>query len=121
MEKFTDSLWDWAILDGCFGDTRIRPTDVDGLVEKNGQFLLLEAKNPGVPLKAGQVLLFDALRKTGRFTILVMWGPRNQPQQYQLFTQKRVGRKEACNLQTIRAIVSQWYEWAAGQKERKFG
>ncbi len=34
-EVFLQGLWDWAVLDGCFGNTRIRPTDVDGLIERH--------------------------------------------------------------------------------------
>jgi hypothetical protein len=36
LDAYVAGLWDWVCLDGCFGDTKIRPTDIDGLVERRG-------------------------------------------------------------------------------------
>ena len=52
----------WDDLIGCF-PRGIRPTDVDGMVEINGNFLFLEEKGAGVPLPPGQR---SALRKLSR-------------------------------------------------------
>ena len=46
--KFCAGLWDWGILNGCFGDTLIKPTDIDGFVERNGKFLFFETKSPPI-------------------------------------------------------------------------
>ena len=69
-ERFMASLWDWGILKGCFGDSKIEPTDMDGLVERKGHFLVLEAKQPGVKIKQGQWWTFNALVNTGYLPLL---------------------------------------------------
>ena len=80
--KFVESLWNWDILKGCFGNG-IKPTDIDGLVERNGHFLLLEAKNPGKEVPVGQQILFDKLvaipsaDSLATFTVFVVWGRRD--------------------------------------------
>jgi hypothetical protein len=74
VEAFICGLWDWAILDGCWGGSRIRPTDIDGLVERNGRFLYLEAKAPGVPLKLGQEITFQSLARNPANTVVIFWG-----------------------------------------------
>ena len=61
LEAFVENLWDWGFLDECFPGTRIRVTDIDGLVERNGHFLLIEAKSPGKDIPTGQRILFDRL------------------------------------------------------------
>jgi len=53
----------------------ILPTDVDGEVELNGSFLRLEFKHESTlrngHIPKGQKMLFDALRRTGKFTIFI--------------------------------------------------
>ena len=75
-ERFVEELWDWSFLrqSGCFGDTKIEPTDVDGMTERNGYFILIEAKSPGVKIKTGQSILQTSLVDTGVFTVVNMWG-----------------------------------------------
>lgn len=34
-DRFLAGAWDWTVLDGCFGNTQIRPTDVDGMIERD--------------------------------------------------------------------------------------
>lgn len=50
---YYETLPDWGDLIDCF-PRGIRPTDVDGMVEINGNFLFLEQKGPGVPLIEAQ-------------------------------------------------------------------
>ena len=111
-DAFWDGVWDWEMLDGCFGDSRIRPTDIDGFVERYGHFLVLEAKSPGVDIPEGQWRTFQALRDTGLFTILVIWGPKNEPRQLKLFTKEREYTYQQADTETLRNIVAWWYELA---------
>ena len=111
-DEFLANLWDWAILDGCFGETRIRPTDIDGLVERNGRFLLIEAKSPGVEIKTGQMITFKKLIDTGCFTVLLVWGERNQPQRITLMTPHITKEYETASLDTLRGITRSWFTWA---------
>lgn len=113
-EAFLAGVWDWGILRGCFGETKIEPTDIDGLVERKGKFLLIEAKGSNADLKRGQRITFDALHKTGLFTILVVWGPKNQPERIELWTRHKKLMYDPANLDRFRSIVAWWYKWADG-------
>lgn len=108
-EAFLAGIWDWGILRGRFGETKIEPTDIDGFVERNGQFLVLEAKAPGVSVKDGQQIAFDRLLSTGKFTIIVVWGSTNNPERLRVYTQKRKWDYKTADLDTLRGIVSWWF------------
>jgi hypothetical protein len=75
-DKFFEEHWDWGFLKeaGCFGDTKIEPTDIDGITERKGNFLFIECKSPGVPMNLGQTILHKALVATGVFTVIRLWG-----------------------------------------------
>lgn len=77
-DEFKRSIWDWQRLAPCF-PRGILPTDIDGFVELNDRFLLIEGKKTGVPLKEGQRKTFERLFRLNRmvegvFTIIVIWG-----------------------------------------------
>ena len=109
-DAFWDGVWDWAMLDGCFGNSNIRPTDLDGFVERNGQFLVLEAKSPNAEIPEGQRRTFEELRRTGLFTIVIVWGPKNRPQSMQVLTKQNDYPYEKADKQTLRNVVAWWYE-----------
>ena len=113
-EKFMDALWDWGILKGCFGSTKIEPSDVDGLVERNGHFLILEAKNPGVKIKQGQWWTLNALRNTGFFTAIIVWGKANQPEMMQILYPKpyEIKQPQAADINVFRRVVAGWFKYA---------
>lgn len=99
------ALWDWAILDGCFGTSNIHPTDMDGLVERKGKFLLIETKSPNKAVPEGQAIMFNHLLKTGVFTIIVVWGETDKPEYLLVWGSKR----QKTDLQGFRAEVIKWY------------
>lgn len=76
FDTFYLEHWDWGFLKaaGCFGTSRIEPTDVDGMTESKGYCILIEAKKPNVPIKQGQQILQTALINTGVFSVVNMWG-----------------------------------------------
>lgn len=111
-DKYLSNLWDWAILAGCFGTTRIEPTDLDGFVERNGKFLVIETKAPGVEVKTGQMITFDALVHTGYFSVVVVWGNPGVPEKIMLKTSKVTRTYEPADLSKLRNIVTQWFEYA---------
>jgi hypothetical protein len=110
MDAYLKSLVDWKILDGCFGQTRIKPTDVDGLVERRGHCLFLERKLPGAVLKQGQRRTFDALAKQGNTTI-VFWatGYGEGVQKMLLITPTDPGRVVDASLSDLRTEVAGWF------------
>ena len=112
LQRFNDALWDWAILDGCFGNTRIAPTDVDGMVERNGQFLFLEAKGPSAVIPVGQRITFEHALNTGIFTVIVVWGRPNEPEAMMVCRLGRMGQKVPATLTDLRQAVADWYRSA---------
>jgi hypothetical protein len=68
---YYEQLPDWDDLIECFPRS-IRPTDVDGLVEINGNALFLEEKGPGVSLHEGQrKALRNLSRRPGITTVFM--------------------------------------------------
>lgn len=116
MEKFTSSLWDWKFLDNCFQGTKIKVSDIDGIVERKGQFLILECKSPNVELPAGQKIMFDNMAKTGLFTVIVVWGEKNKPERMKILRKTKKGdffeKDYKITEKELRQAVGQWYELA---------
>lgn len=118
-EQYMAGIWDWAILDGCFGSTKIKPTDIDGAVERHGYFLCLETKKPGVPIPLGQYLFFESWVAQGN-TVIVIWGPQNDPKKVQMFSpflpfpDGKIW--EPASVDILRQRVVNWFEWAERQK-----
>jgi hypothetical protein len=110
--EYVNSLWDWAVLDGCFGPGKIKPTDIDGMVERNGHFLYLETKGPGVPLKMGQEIAIKNRVRDGVSTYVVIWGNPGVPEKMQVFHPaqfKRPAVVEDCDLAMLRSACQNWY------------
>lgn len=113
---FLNGIWDWSILDGCFGETRIKPTDIDGLVERNGHFLILECKAPGTPVKQGQSIMLTRAVSTGYFTAMIVWGEQSRPEKLQIIGCMGDLLIDPCDLDTFRHYVRVWFSKADQQK-----
>jgi hypothetical protein len=111
-EEYLNNIWDWAILRGCFGETRIEPTDIDGFVERNGRFLVIETKAPYVEVKTGQMITFKRLIDTGYFTIVLVWGKPGKPEKIVLMTRQTTIEYDSVDIEKLRKIVGSWFEWA---------
>lgn len=114
-DLYMAGIWDWSILDGCFGETHIKPTDIDGLVERNECFLILETKQPGAQLPLGQERMFRALVKRAGAVVIVVWGERNRPERLRVFSQKHPDGKEIEDTKDgarLRLYVSAWFKRA---------
>jgi len=114
-DVYFDGIWDWACLDGCFKETKIKPTDIDGFVERNGRFLVLETKHPGARIPYGQEITFTRMVETGLFTVIVIWGEKNAPEEIELRTSKTTRHYDDVDNEKLRQIVTAWFEWAENQ------
>lgn len=78
VSSFVKSLWDWTFLNPCFEGTRIRVSDIDGIVERKGHFLWIEVKpernDDTYEVPRGQRYMHEALQRTGCFTVVTVWG-----------------------------------------------
>lgn len=111
IDKFVDSIQDWAILDGCFGQTRIRPSDIDGFVERRGVCLFLEGKGTDAHLTTGQAIAFSSLAKQGN-TVIVFWGKDRAISRMRVIKQRDPGIVKPSSLEDLRSAVKSWYEEA---------
>ena len=107
---FIKSLWDWTFLEGCFGSSKVSPSDIDGVVEHYGAVLFIETKMPGATIPQGQQLLFDALANLPHCFVLVIWGIDNVPQQAQLW--KHWDSPRLADVDSVRRVFSEWWLYA---------
>jgi len=115
-ERFLAGLWDWGVFTGCFGKTRISPTDVDGLVEHNRHFLFLEAKPSKGSLTQGQGITLRNLSRQPNTTCVVFFGDPKEK------TIERIIRMDngvvstvkdpPPSLETLKMLVTGWFAQA---------
>lgn len=108
-----DGVFDWSFTQGCFGETKITPMDLDGVIERKGNFLVFETKNEGVNIPRGQKILLKSLHDIGVFTIIVLWG-KTYPVRAFVKWSKRFGGSqyfiEESVPEKLKIIVSGWFE-----------
>ena len=68
---FRDYRWCSHYLPG-----RVAPTDIDGVLERNGHFLFMEYKGTGLSLPMGQRIMLKNLKRLDpdKVTVWVVWG-----------------------------------------------
>lgn len=87
--------------------------DLDGLVERKGQFLVFETKALNARVSTGQQITFNALSKTGLFTVVIVWGNRDSPEEMEvMYPNGKTIKRQKCNLSDLRDVVSRWYAFA---------
>lgn len=114
MEKFVESLPDWAILNGCWGMTTISPTDIDGCVERNGLCLYLEHKQLGAHIGKGQHGVFQTWAKQGS-TVIVYWTGEGleDVRQIRIYTRGDLNPKTwDADLGELRRAAHRWFQIA---------
>lgn len=112
-ECYLKQLPKWGCIEDCFPG-KIAPTDVDGMVEINGNFLFLEWKRPNVILTTGQRIMFERLTATCPASVFLINGDplTTTPSKLQIFRDGRVVFDEKCDLETLRSFCSRWAYWA---------
>lgn len=117
-KQFLAGVWEWTELDECFR-RNIRVSDIDGIVESHGRFLVIEAKKPGVELTIGQRRMLDEMRDLGNHTVIVVWGHGGlgkKPRVYEVMLGDKdrwYDRREA-DLSTLQRLVERWFRWTNG-------
>jgi hypothetical protein len=127
IRKFTECLWDWGVLNGCFADG-CKVSDVDGRLERRGEFLDIEAKSPGVGISNAQARTFNRYLENGHHTALILWGEAGQYRNRCLWcgsptsadkeppapTHMQVWPNDPvpCDLNFVQNFVHQWFRWA---------
>jgi len=111
-DNYLSQLWDWGFFDECFLPTRIKVTDIDGFVERNKKFLVIETKSHNAPVPMGQQIMFDNMIKTGLFTVLVIWGEANYPEKCLLITRKIKKEYNPVTAFELVELVKKWFRYA---------
>ena len=101
----------------CF-PRNINFSDIDGIVEINGNFLLLEWKSYAGNIPTGQKIMFSRMTQDNRFTVFiicgdaetmsitdlsVIWGGKQQPW-------------ARCTLEQLKERMTKWAFWAESKK-----
>ena len=108
--RLAESLWDWEFLNECWGG-RIRPTDIDGVVERNGYFLFLEGKPAGGEITKGQEILFKKLTENFKSaSVLILFGEPGFPQEFERIQNGHISPRKKCNRERIQMICKAWYK-----------
>jgi len=78
VRGYLRSLPDWTDFNECFAPSNIKISDIDGVVERNGRFLLMDFKSPDVhQIPKGQSILYEAFARLDPFTVLIVHGRTN--------------------------------------------
>jgi hypothetical protein len=106
-----DGVFDWSWTKGCFGDTKIAPMDMDAVIERRGNFLVLETKSVGAVVPQGQLMTLKALHSLGRFTVMIIHG-KSAPEVSQCWYPNSKKMAELHGVDEAREFVARWYRWA---------
>lgn len=111
---YMDTLWDWSPFNDCFGDSGIKISDVDGIVERNGHFLILDGKRPNLrgqrEISDGHRLLYRRLAIFG-VSVIVFHGQPPSDVQYirQWLPGGEFVQERPCDLDGLRDLVAEWF------------
>lgn len=106
------------LLADAFGGA-IRPTDIDGQVERKGYFLTVEWKQRGADIPQGQRLMFENLTRTlhpegqrhTAFTVFIVWHEAGRPYDVYQMCSFREGKQRPIYRTDISGIWDACFAW----------
>ena len=96
------------------------PSNVDGIAERNGHFLILEWKRPNEKVSEGQKRLLQALAANPRFMVVIIYGNTDNGTVIDSFWQLTLeGKpfKAGIGFNSFKEWYRLWYELADGYKK----
>lgn len=109
-----DGVFDWDFLLPAFEGTRIKPMDIDCVVEKNGRFVGFETKSPGKEIPLGQRRTLEALAASGRWKIVILKTKRAEDIDGWEIWERRDGavHKKQCkgDAKALVATLRRWFD-----------
>lgn len=119
---FLASLPNWKPIYQAF-PPKNHPGDIDGIMERHGQFLIIEKKMPGARVVpwSGQARTLKALHNLGVFTIIYMWGDETCPQEICVIgpTDEFQIRPRPVTFKQWIAVLRQWWDFAESCEARE--
>jgi len=111
-ESWKLGRWDWRSLSGAFR-RGVTPSDIDGIVENNRQFLIFETKDTDVDIPRGQLLMLQRLAMLPGVTVCVLWGPPDEP----LFMEVIGEQRKRTDSRQLWNFVADWWCRTSIRKE----
>lgn len=113
-KRLHDSYIEFGVFNKCFR-RGIQFTDIDGIVESNGHFLILEKKVSGAKIPKGQTYMHRAMGNLGVFTILYYFGYTDadgwpQPGKYTIIHEDHTVESGDCNCEKLQEIIGLWFD-----------
>jgi hypothetical protein len=96
------------------------PSNVDGIAERNGHFLILEWKRPGEKVSEGQKRLLQALAANPRFMVVIIYGNTDNGTVIDAFFQLTPEGKpfrSGTGFESFKEWYRLWYELANGYQK----
>jgi hypothetical protein len=116
---------DYSTLLGACSNRAAVPSDLDGILERNGQFLVIECKAGSDSLSTGQRIMLEALARIPSFTVLLVWlsGRRlgNSAHAFEPMHIQRIGIDDLPNgtdITDFRERLACWFEMASKRTKR---
>lgn len=97
------------VFDDCFAGKN-ELGDVDGIIERNRRFCLLEWKGSGGELTGGQRIMYERLTKHPEFTVVVVYGDAEtmDVESYAVFKHGQKSRMTKASLDDVRMFFREW-------------
>jgi enoyl-CoA hydratase/carnithine racemase len=95
------------------------PSDLDGIAERNGHFLIMEWKRPGEKMNEGQKRLLQALAANPKFMVVVIIGNTDNGtniQEYWQYAADGKAFKAGVGFDSFKTFYRLWYDYADGNK-----
>jgi hypothetical protein len=110
--------WDVFHLSGCFADTKIKPMDFDGVVERKLNYLIFESKDNGKEVPQAQQWTLDRLSEAKSFSVIEVW-PKRPPFEvaHIIYNGNRNNLRVIKGHAAIIKAVASWFAFADGRKE----
>ena len=93
------------------------PSNVDGICERKGKFLVMEWKRPKEAVSKGQEYLIKALAKQPNFIVIIIYGDTDDEtvvHKYYLVNQDGSCTLAGNSFEMLKQFYIQWYEMADG-------
>jgi hypothetical protein len=96
------------------------PSNVDGIAERNGHFLIMEWKRDAEKVSEGQKRLLQALASNTRFMVVIIYGNTDDGtviDSYWLLTPEGKPVKTGIGFESFKQFYKDWYILADGYKK----
>lgn len=89
------------------------PSNIDGIIERHGNFMVFEWKRPGEKFNKGQEILLRALAKTDHFIVVIMCGDTDNGLNFDhcwLLNNKGEPYKKYTTFEEFKEFFKLWYD-----------